>query len=90
MGLTPVKAAHEGTRGIAPLELVQSTLDLGPLHVHLCRPGLDGRPQRVVSQVRITHCARVVRMPEHLAYREQVDAGVDHERGRRVTQIVDA
>lgn len=51
---------------------------------------LDGLQQRVIGQVRIPLCGLVTGVTQHLADGEQIDTAVDHERRRRVPQIMEA
>ena len=61
---------------------------LGALH-HSRRARFDGGQQGLISKVAVTHGALMIGVPEDLADRVQVDAGVDHEAGGRVPQIVE-
>ena len=58
--------------------------------IHFSRPRLDRGQQRLVGQVAVAGRALVIGVPENLPDGEQIDAGIDHERRRRMAQIVDA
>lgn len=52
-------------------------------------PGLDGLQQGVVSEVGVPLGGLNAGVAEDLAHGEEINAAVDHERGRRVPEVVD-
>lgn len=65
-------------------------LRAGPIDLLLLGAGFDGSEQRVIGKVRVPLSALVARMTQDAANGEQVDTAVDHERGRRVPQVMKA
>jgi len=57
--------------------------------LHLRCASLHRRHQRVIGKVAVAHSTLMVGVTENAAHGEQVDPGVDHERRRRVPEIVD-
>ena len=82
-GAGKMTRAPEGTRA-------QLVTLCRPLGAQLRRPRFDRRQQRLVGQMAVAGRALVIGMPENLPDGEQIDAGVDHETGRAMAQIVDA
>ena len=58
--------------------------------LHILGSSLDGSEQSVIGEVAVALRGLVTGVAQYLPDGEQIDAGVDHEGRRRVSEVVDS